>query len=146
MKMTVRCLPLAALLLLGAHLPGHTQDSPLPAGFTTQPLLKTGVTRDNEPIRYPAANPEIISVIGTLEKDGRTPLHMHPVPVYVYVLDGEIELRTEGSQPQRYKAGQAFIESQNRQHQAFNAAPAGPSRLLVVFVGEAGKPTTIAGN
>ncbi|WP_310567528.1 cupin domain-containing protein [Hydrogenophaga sp.] len=144
--MKVRYIPLAALLLLGAHLPGHTQDNPLPAGFTTQPLLKTGMTRDNEPIRYPTAGAEMISVIGTLEKDGRTPLHMHPVPVYVYVMEGEIELRTDGSAPQRYKAGQAFIESQNRRHQAFNVAAGGPSRLLVVFVGEAGKPTTVAGN
>lgn len=142
--MNVRCIPLAALLVLGIPLAGHAQDNPLPAGFTTQPLLKTGMTRDNEPIRYPTANPEMISVIGTLEKDGRTPLHMHPVPVYVYVMEGEIELRSESGPPHRYKAGDAFIESQNRRHQAFNVAT-GPSRLLVVFVGEAGKPTTVTG-
>lgn len=142
--MNARCIPLVALLMAGIPLAGLGQDSPLPAGFSTQPLLKTGVTRDNEPIRYPMANPEMISVIGTLEKDGRTPLHMHPVPVYVYVLEGEIELRTEGSSVHRYKAGEAFIESQNRRHQAFNVA-GGPSRLLVVFVGETGKPTTVTG-
>lgn len=142
--MRARYIPSVALVFLCAHLTGQAQDSPLPAGFTTQPLLKTGMTRDNEPIRYPAANPEMISVIGTLEKDGRTPLHMHPVPVYVYVLEGEIELRTDGGTPHRYKAGEAFIESQNRRHQAFNIAT-GPSRLLVVFVGETGKPTTVTG-
>ena len=142
--MNARCIPLAALLMAGVSLAALAQDSPLPAGFSTQPLLKTGMTRDNEPIRYPVANPEMISVIGTLEKDGRTPLHLHPVPVYVYVLEGEIELRTEGASPHRYKAGEAFIESQNRRHQAFNIA-GGASRLLVVFVGEAGKPTTVTG-
>lgn len=141
---TSQKIALTTLLCLGVGFSAQAQDSPLPAGFTTQPLLKTGMTRDNEPIRYPMANPEMISVIGTLEKDGRTPLHMHPVPVYVYILEGEIELRTDGAQPQRYKAGEAFIESQNRKHQAFNVA-AGPSKLLVVFVGEAGKPTTVAG-
>ena len=142
--MHIRRTALATLLGLGGTLAVHAQENPLPAGFTTQPLLKTAMTRDNEPIRYPMANPEMISVIGTLEKDGRTPLHMHPVPVYVYVLEGEIELRTEGATPHRYRAGDAFIESQNRRHQAFNVA-GGPSKLLVVFVGEAGKPTTVTG-
>jgi quercetin dioxygenase-like cupin family protein len=142
--MKIRHVTLATLFCLGSSLTAYSQDNPLPAGFSTQPLLKTNMTRDNEPIRYPSANPEMISVIGTLAKDGRTPLHMHPVPVYVYVLEGEIELRTEGAAPHRYKTGDAFIESQNRKHQAFNIAN-GPSRLLVVFVGEAGKPTTVTG-
>lgn len=119
------------------------QDDALPAGFETKPLLKTTVTRDNEPIVYATGTPEIISVIGTLEVEGRTALHEHPVPVYVYVLEGEIELKSEGGEPQRYKAGEAFIEAQNHRHQAFNVADV-PSKLLVVFVGEEGKPTTIA--
>ena len=70
-------------------------------------------------------------------------LHQHPVPVFVYVLEGEVELRTEGGEAQRYGTGQSWIESQNRQHQAFNVA-AVPSRLLVVFMGEEGQPLTIA--
>lgn len=141
--MKIRHLTLA--VAIGLTLPGLAvaQDNPLPAGFTTQPLLKTGMTRDNESVVYPAGKPEVISVIGTLDKSGRTALHRHPVPVYVHVLEGEIELRSEGGSPHRYKAGESFIESQNRKHQAFNIAD-GPSRLLVVFIGEAGKPTTVA--
>lgn len=141
--MNIRHLTLA--VAIGLTLPGLAagQDNPLPAGFSAQPLLKAGTTRDNEPVAYPTGKPEIISVIGTLDRGGRTALHLHPVPVYVHVLEGEIELRTDGGTPQRYKAGQSFIESLNRKHQAFNVAN-GPSRLLVVFIGEAGKPTTVA--
>ncbi len=141
--MNIKHLTLA--VAVGLTLPGLAagQTSPLPAGFTTQPLLKSGTTRDNEPIAYPTGKPEVIAVIGTLDLGGRTALHLHPVPVYVHVLDGEIELRTEGAAPQRYKAGMSFIESLNRKHQAFNVADR-PSRLLVVFIGEAGKPTTVA--
>ncbi|MEK9803721.1 MAG: cupin domain-containing protein [Curvibacter sp.] len=141
--MKLRHLTLA--VAIGLTLPGLAvaQDNPLPAGFSTQSLLKTGMTRDNEPVIYPGGRPEIISVIGTLDKGGRTALHHHPVPVYVHVLEGEIELRTEGGSPQRYKAGDSFMESLNRKHQAFNVADR-PSRLLVVFIGEVGKPTTVA--
>jgi quercetin dioxygenase-like cupin family protein len=133
-------------LAVAFALPASTafaQDDALPAGFETQSLIKTSVTRDNEPIVYPAGTPEVISVIGTLEKDGRTSLHEHPVPVYVYVMEGEVELRSEGGEPQRYKTGEAFIEAQDRKHQAFNAAD-GATRLLIVFIGEEGKPTTVA--
>jgi quercetin dioxygenase-like cupin family protein len=132
----------AAFGLLGFQ-PAFSQQDALPVGFASEPVLKTTVTRDNEPIVYPTGAPEIISVIGTLEPDGRTALHEHPVPVYVFVLEGEVELQTEGGEPHRYKAGEAFIEAQNRKHQAFNVAQT-PTKLLVVFVGEEGKPTTVA--
>lgn len=139
----IRTLLIAAAIGLMIPASALAEESALPAGFETEPLLKTTVTRDNEPIVYATGTPEIISVIGTLEVEGRTALHEHPVPVYVYVLEGEIELKSEGGEPQRYKAGEAFIEAQNRKHQAFNVADA-PSKLLVVFVGEEGVPTTVA--
>lgn len=136
------CALSTSLALLGVTV-AFAQDDPLPEGFETQPLIKTSVSRDDDPIVYPTGKPEVISVVGTLAKDGRTALHEHPVPVYVYVLEGEIELRTEGKEPHRYKAGEAFIETQNRKHQAFNVAGT-PSKILAVFIGEQGKPTTVA--
>jgi len=136
------CALSTTLALLGVTV-AFAQDDPLPEGFETQPLIKTSVSRDDDPIVYPTGKPEVISVVGTLAKDGQTALHEHPVPVYVYVLEGEIELRTEGKEPHRYKAGEAFIETQNRKHQAFNVAET-PSKILAVFIGEQGKPTTVA--
>lgn len=119
------------------------QDQALPEGFETQPILKTGQTRDNDPIVYPEGEPEITSVIGTIEPGGRTPLHEHPVPVYVYILEGEVELETEGGEPYYYGTGEAYIEALNRPHQLFNRGET-PARVLVVFMGAQGQPTTIA--
>jgi quercetin dioxygenase-like cupin family protein len=135
---------LAVILLLTAGSGAvWAQASPLPAGFKTQPLIKTGQTRDKQPIVYPRTDkPEIISVIGTIEPGGRTPLHEHPVPAYVYILEGEVELQSEGGQPHRYKAGEAYIEALNHKHQLFNKGNT-VAKVLVVFVGEEGKPTTI---
>lgn len=119
------------------------QDNPLPAGFKTQAVLKSTKTADGDALALPQTkNAEIVSVIGTIERGGRTPRHQHPIPVYVYVLTGELEVRTEGHGPRHYKAGQAFMESVNRWHQAFNKAD-GETKILVVFIGEEGKPTTI---
>jgi quercetin dioxygenase-like cupin family protein len=134
---------LAAIWLVAGIAAVRGQDSALPAGFKTQSLLKSGQTRDNQPITYPKTDkPEIISVIGIIEPGGRTPLHEHPVPTYVYVLEGEVELQSHGGKPHQYKAGEAYIEALNHQHQLFNKSNT-PAKVLVVFVGEAGKPTTI---
>ncbi|HEX2134300.1 MAG TPA: cupin domain-containing protein [Microvirga sp.] len=121
---------------------GGASDA-LPAGFETKPVIKTGKTRDGDPIAYPRTDkPELVSVIGTIQPGGRTPLHQHPIPTYVYVLEGEVELQTEGGQPHQYKTGEAYVESLNKKHQLFNRGSS-PARVLVVFVGEEGKPTTV---
>lgn len=119
------------------------QDNALPEGFSAQPVLKSTVTADGDPIMLPSGTPEIVSVLGTIEPGGRTARHQHPVPVYVYVLEGELEVVTEGGEPRSYKAGEAFLESVNQWHQAFNKSD-GQTKLLVVFIGEEGKPTTVA--
>jgi quercetin dioxygenase-like cupin family protein len=58
-------------------------------------------------------------------------------------MEGQLEVKTEGGEPRSYKAGEAFLESVDRWHQAFNNADS-DTKILVVFIGEEGKPTTIA--
>lgn len=118
------------------------ENAALPKGFKTVPLLKGGKTADGDALAYPRTDkPEVVSVVGMLEAGGRTALHQHPVPVFVYVLEGELEVQTEGRSARNYKTGEAFLESVGRWHQAFNKTDK-PVRLLVLFVGEEGKPTT----
>jgi quercetin dioxygenase-like cupin family protein len=136
---------LAGGFALAASSAAFAQDSPLPEGFDTQSIINTTTTRDGDPLRWPEGNPQIVSVIGTIEPGGRTPLHQHPVPTFVYVLEGEVELRTEGGDPYVYGEGEAYIEALDRDHQLFNETDA-PARILVVFVTAEGTPTTVAAN
>ena len=118
-------------------------DNPLPSGFKTQAVLKSTKTADGDPLQFPQSGAaEVVSVIGTIEPGGRTARHQHPVPVFVYVMEGELEVKTEGGEPRHYKAGDAFLESVNHWHQAFNKS-ASETKILVVFIGEEGKPTTV---
>lgn len=135
----------AALITLAAaafaQQPG--QSSALPSGFETKPLLKSGKTADGDTLQYPKTDkPEIVAVTGTIQPGGRTPLHQHPIPVFVYIMEGALEVQTEGKEVRQYKTGDSFIESVNRSHQAFNKGNS-PAKILVVFIGEEGKPTTI---
>ncbi|MGR2739450.1 cupin domain-containing protein [Billgrantia sp. Q4P2] len=137
--------PIALTVGLVAAIPigAFAQDDALPAGFETEAVLKTTETRDGDAIAWPDGAPEIVSVIGTIEPGGRTPLHQHPVPAYVYVLEGEVELRTEGGDPYTYRTGEAYIEALNRDHQLFNVTDS-EARVLVVFAAAQGQPTTVA--
>lgn len=118
-------------------------DRALPKGFKVTPVLKTGQTASHAKIEYPRmTQAEVVSVIGELEPGGRTARHQHPVPVFVYVLEGTLMVQAEGGQPREYKPGQAFMEDVNHWHQAFNKGGE-PVKILVVFMGEEGKPTTI---
>ena len=77
-----------------------------------------------------------------MQPGGRTARHQHPVPVYVYVLEGELQVQTDGKEPRQYKTGEAFLESVNTWHQAYNKGSI-PTRILVVFVGQEGMPSTV---
>lgn len=136
---------LSVLAFFASVPPGSTADtSALPQGFEVAPVLKSTTTADGDPLAYPRTDkPQIVSVVGTLAPGGRTALHQHPVPVFVYLLEGSLTVETEGGEPRHYKAGEAFLESVDRWHQAFNNGDT-PARLLVVFVAEEGKPTTVA--
>jgi len=133
---------LALGISLAASSASGQDDQALPSGFETQPVLKSTKTADGDPLQLPTAGQaEIVSVIGTLAPGGRTARHKHPVPVFVYLLEGELEVQSEGGEPRQYQTGDAFLESVDRWHQAFNNGSS-PTKLLVVFVGEEGKPTT----
>ena len=121
----------------------QADDPALPKAFKATPLLKTTQTASKMPIEYPkVGKAEIVSVVAELEPGGRTALHQHPVPVFVYVLDGTLTVQAQGGEPREYRPGQAFIEDVNHWHQAFNRGST-PVKILVVFTGEEGKPTTI---
>jgi quercetin dioxygenase-like cupin family protein len=136
----------AIVILVSFVLIGTTtaqDDQALPKGFKTTPVLKSVQTASNMKIEYSkAGQAEIVSVIGELEPGGRTSRHQHPVPVFVYVVEGTLTVQADGGEPREYPAGKAFIEDVNHWHQAFNKGTA-PVKILVVFMGEEGKPTTI---
>ena len=104
------------------------------------PATSTNVLGD--PIAYPTGTPELASWTATFEKGGRSSRHQHPVPMYVYVLEGELEVQVADGEPYRIAQGQAIIEPQNRTVQAFNVAD-GPTKILVVAMAAQGQPSGV---
>jgi quercetin dioxygenase-like cupin family protein len=135
--------PLTSLVLVtaGTAQQPATGDEALPRGFKTTPVLKSAQTADNQKIEYPkTGQAEGVSVIGELQPDGRTARHQHPV--LVYVLEGTLTVQADGGAPREFAPGTAYMEHVNHWHQALNNGTT-PVRILVVFVAEEGKPTTV---
>jgi quercetin dioxygenase-like cupin family protein len=128
---------LAVLLLAGFI---ATADAADPVSATV--LLKSSRTNTGDALAYPRTDrPEVTTMIVEIAPGTSTSLHRHPVPSVAYMLQGELEVRAEGGAVNRYKAGDAFIETIGQTHQGFNVG-ANPVRILVTYIGVAGEPVT----
>lgn len=69
------------------------------------------------------------------------PGHTHQVPVFAYILQGEIENQVEPDPPQVYKAGGFFDEIPGHIHRFMrNLSQTEPAKVIVFQAGEAGTP------
>jgi len=111
-------------------------------GVTSRMLLQTSTTPAGQPIQFPLFRNQITALAVEIAPGGEVGRHMHPVPVVVYILEGELTVEAEGQPARTYKAGQAAVEVMNTWHNGLNRGSV-PVKFLVVYAGEEGKPTTI---
>ena len=136
----------AAAFGLTAAVAAPAQDAPSreAVGTTSEELLGAVTTNAiGEPISYPTGSPQVSAWLVTFEPGGHTNLHVHPVPLVVYVLEGELEVRVAEGEPYSILEGQAIVEPQNRAVQAFNVAD-GPTRIFVAAMAGEGEPPSVA--
>lgn len=106
-------------------------------------ILKATKTVTGQDIRYlKTDNPEVTVLDVVLPPGAETGWHIHPVPVYAYVLSGTLEVRTEDGKSNRFKEGDAIIEAVNTPHNGKNIGTT-LVHLVVFYTGEVGKPVTV---
>jgi quercetin dioxygenase-like cupin family protein len=129
---------LAACALAG---PAAAKDA-AKRGYPAVPLLSTGKTIVGETIRYPKGDAHVTAAIVTLAPGGRTILHKHGVPLFAYILAGELTVNYGTHGTRTYKQGQAFMEAMDVAHFGVNKG-AQPVRILAVYMGAAGAKDVI---
>jgi quercetin dioxygenase-like cupin family protein len=106
-------------------------------------VMKSSSTISDQKIEYPKTDKaEMASVLVEIQPGKENGRHMHSVPTYVHVLEGTMTVEFEDGTRQTFKAGSGFLEAVNTVHSAKNLGEV-PLKLLVVFVGEEGKPNLI---
>ncbi len=130
---------LLAVLLFVAGV-GRADDEPYRA---VQEILSARETVAGEPLRYPeSASPVIHAVVITLRSGETTARHRHGVPLFAYILDGELTVNYAGQGTRVYRRGDAVLEAMNVSHFGQNAG-ATPVRILAVYLSAAGMRETI---
>ena len=114
-----------------------------PQDFTVTAVMKGSTTISGQKIEYPKTDKaEMASVLVEIQPGKENGRHMHAVPTYVHVLEGTMTVEFEDGARQTFTAGSGFLEVVNTVHSAKNLGEV-PLRLLVIFVGEEGKPNLI---
>jgi|SRR5580698_2839929 quercetin dioxygenase-like cupin family protein len=122
------------------------QMTPPPAAASQEIITmvsKDSTTDAGEPIRYLSTpNPEVTSAILELPPGGKTDWMTHPVPGYIYVLEGQLTVEFEDGSHVIFKAGQAFLQARTKWHRGVNEGNT-RMRFLAVFFGEKGTPVIL---
>ena len=139
-------LGLAAFLLLGPSLvlTGATAETALPApppaeltpGVRT--ILSTDRTVTLQPIHYPSGAPALLTAVEIVLQPGQqTGWHTHPVPLFGYILEGELTVDYGAKGQRTYLKGDGRVEAMNEAHNGRNTGPH-PVKILAVFIGMEG--------
>ena len=124
--------------------PSITAKSPGSATITSiVPFPDLTTTSAGEPLLYPSTpDPVIKSDVLTIPPGGVTQWMTHPVPAYLYVLQGNLTVQFADGRQQTFHAGQAFLQSQTQWHRGRNDGQQ-PARFLAVFLDAKRIPTIL---
>ena len=99
------------------------------------PVSKDSTTIAGEPLAYLATpTPEVSSAIMTIPPGTSTSWMTHPVPIYIYVLEGTLTVVFAEGQTRTFGAGEAFLQARTKWHHGRNDGK-GTVRFLAVSLG-----------
>ena len=128
---------IAIVIVLGHALADrvNAQDAAPAKDYPAAPLLSTGTTILGETIRYPrTGRAHVTAAIVTLAPGARTITHKHGIPLFAYILDGELTVDYGRHGTRTYRQGQSFMEAMAVDHFGVNNGSQ-PVRLLAVYMG-----------
>lgn len=113
------------------------------SGVTVKILKKTTQTSNGQKISYPLTDRAEVTVMSVeLAPGAETGWHTHPLPVYAYVVSGNLSVELEDGRQLSFGAGEAIIEVVKALHNGKNRGTE-PIKLVVFYLGVEGIPNVI---
>ncbi len=113
------------------------------SGVKASLILKTTATTGHYPAKYlNTERPEITVMKVEIKPGSETGWHSHPVPLYAYVMEGNLTVEVKGGKTYHFTAGDAIVEVVNIPHNGKNLGTM-PVVLIAFYTGEIGKPNTV---
>jgi len=89
------------------------------------------------------ADKEVLMITVTYLPGGASVPHRHDAQVFVYVLEGELEMQVKGAAPVTLRPGQTFYEGPDDIHQvSANSSRTAPAKILVFMVKDKARPAS----
>lgn len=99
---------------------------------TVTPILRTGHTISDQPLRLPPGAAEMAAVAVEIPAGAALPIHQHPWSRFFYVERGTLRVVNHDTGASKdFKAGQVQAEALSQWH-AGHAVGEGPVRLIVI--------------
>ncbi len=106
------------------------------------PLLQGSTDVLGGPLAYPAGTPNVTAAIVTLPPGGETGWHEHEVPLFAYILEGELTVDYGTKGTRTYKAGDSVMEAMGWPHNGTNTGSV-PMKLIGVYMGSDAAANTV---
>ncbi|HOG13492.1 MAG: cupin domain-containing protein [Smithellaceae bacterium] len=116
------------------------------AGVQSNIILRAETMSNGEPIDYlDTDRPQVTVMTVDIAPGAGTGWHSHPMPVYAYVMAGQLTVEIERGKTAEFREGDAIIEVVNLRHNGTNHGKV-PVKLLVFYLGAKDVPNVIKGN
>src|SRR5690606_15196465 len=106
------------------------------------PLLQGGEDVLGTPLTYPEGKVNVTAAIVTIPPGGTTGAHSHEVPLFAYILEGELTVDYGDKGTRTYRAGDSVLEAISLPHNGTNTGSV-PMKLLAVYMGGGTKANTV---
>jgi quercetin dioxygenase-like cupin family protein len=134
----------SAVVLLHLPIARAAESAPPtgPVGFKITQILETTTTAAGQVLRFPEGENQLSALIAELAPGGQVGRHVHPVPLFAYILEGTLTVEVEGHGTRTFSAGEGFVDVVNLWHNGRNLGDR-PVRFLVIVMGQKGTPTLL---
>jgi quercetin dioxygenase-like cupin family protein len=112
------------------------------SGVKVTPLLKTTTSWDGAQLKYPEGQAEITGLIVEIAPGAETNWHLHPVPSFGVLMEGELDVHLKDGKVKRIKAGEALAEVVNTLHNGKSVGKV-PAKIMVFYAGSVGSTLTV---
>lgn len=129
----------AVVCALTVSAPAFAQGS-----YNLTGTVSTSKTIVGEDIVYPTTGKAVVtSAIVVMAPGERTILHRHGVPLFAYMLEGELTVDYGAHGTRVYRQGDSFMEAMNVSHAGRNTGT-NTVRILAVYMGAEGSKDVVA--
>jgi quercetin dioxygenase-like cupin family protein len=133
---------LIVALLIVSSAPAEDHAAPAQYENLLTPLLQGGTDVLGAPLTYPTGTPNVTAALVTIPPGGETGWHSHEVPLFAYILEGELTVDYGEKGKKTYRAGDSVLEAMNWPHNGTNTGDV-PMKLIAVYMGGGDKADTV---